>query len=115
MPSPDVGRGWTRPSRPALEAYVEGIRQRLQAVTASIQGTGLVEVKLTIRRNGQLAFAEVVPLDGPVRLREEVLQHLRSMGPLPAPPVSEDLLLVRIPLETGYAGEPDGFGWRDRP
>jgi hypothetical protein len=109
---PNVWRGLPQPPRSALDAYVETLRQRLQHATDAIPDTGLVEVRLSIRRDGRLAFAEVVPLDGQPQLRTEVLQCLQALGPLPAPPVSEDLLLVSIPLATGYPDHTlrDGFG-----
>lgn len=114
------GRGTSRATRQpgtpqsGLDTYVETLRQRLQHATAAIPHTGLVEVKLSIRRDGALAFVDVVPLDGPAQLRAEVLQALQALGPWPPPPVNEDVLLITIPLALNDERR-DGFGRLERP
>ena len=73
---------------------------------------GLIDVRLTIRRDGVVEFAEVIPLDGPAMLRDQFLSLLTALGPLPPPPIEVDKLLVTLVLPIQYPGDDllDAFG-----
>jgi hypothetical protein len=92
-----------RPS-PPLEAYLATVQATLQQAVAPIAQAGLVEVKLTIRRDGSMAFVEVVPLEGPTTLRDQVLPLVSALGPWPPPPGETDMLLVGVLLSLEYPG-----------
>jgi hypothetical protein len=85
-----------------LDDYLATLQDRLKHETRSIPVPGLVEVKLTIRRDGAVTFSEVVVLDGPLALRGELLPLLDQLNPLPPPPVSADLLDVSVLLPLQY-------------
>jgi hypothetical protein len=85
-----------------LDDYLAALQDRLRHETRSVPGPGLVEVKLTIRRDGAVTFSEVVVLDGPLALRGELLPRLDQLNPLPPPPMSADLLDVSVLLPLQY-------------
>jgi outer membrane biosynthesis protein TonB len=87
-----------------LDEYLARLQERLKQEALSIQESGLVEVKLTIRKDGLVTFGEVVVLDGPAALRQELLPVVNQLGPLPPPPVDADLLNVSVLLPLQYPG-----------
>jgi hypothetical protein len=92
-----------RPSSP-LEAYLTSVQATLQQALAATAQAGLVEVKLTIRRDGSMAFVEVVPLEGPTTLRDQLLPLVSALGPWPPPPIETDVLIVGVLLSLEYPG-----------
>jgi hypothetical protein len=99
-------RPQSRPMRfsQLLDEYLAMLQERLKHETASIQDSGLVEVKLTVRKDGAVTFSEVVVLEGPAALREELLPLLNRLGPLPPPPIDADLLDLSVLLPLQYPG-----------
>ncbi len=87
-----------------LDEYLAMLQARLKHETAAVQNSGLVEVKLTVRKDGVVTFGEVVVLEGPTALREELLPLVNQLGPLPAPPVDADLLDLSVLLPLRYPG-----------
>jgi outer membrane biosynthesis protein TonB len=87
-----------------LDEYLAMVQEMLKHETASIQESGLVEVKLTVRKDGSLTFSEIVVLEGPAGLRNEVLPLVNRLGPLPPPPVNADMLDVSVLLPLRYPG-----------
>jgi hypothetical protein len=85
-----------------LDEYLTMLQERLKDDTMSIQESGLVEVKLTIRKDGLVTFSEIVVLEGPVALRQELLPLVSQLGQLPPPPVNADLLDVSVLLPLQY-------------
>ncbi|MGH8065120.1 MAG: hypothetical protein ACRERE_07725 [Candidatus Entotheonellia bacterium] len=87
-----------------LDEYLAMLQDRLKYDTRSIQTSGLTEVKLTIRKDGSVTFSEIVVLEGPAALRNELLPLVHQLGPLPPPPVDADMLDVSVLLPLGYPG-----------
>jgi hypothetical protein len=87
-----------------LDEYLAMVQQMLKQETASIQESGLVEVKLTIRKDGSMTFSEIVVLDGPAELRNELLPLVNRLGPLPPPPMDADMLDVSVLIPLQYPG-----------
>jgi hypothetical protein len=87
-----------------LDEYLATIQEMLKHETRSIQVYGLTEVKLTIRRDGSVTFSEIVVLDGPATLRNDLLPLVNQLGPLPPPPMNADALDVSVLLPLGYPG-----------
>jgi hypothetical protein len=85
-----------------LDEYLAMVQERLKHETASIQEPGLAEVKLTIRKDGSVAFSEVVVLHGPAALRDELLPLVDRLGPLPPPPVDAEMLDLSMLLSLRY-------------
>jgi hypothetical protein len=85
-----------------LDEYLARLQERLKDDTMSIQESGLVEVKLTIRKDGLVTFSEIVVLEGPAALRQELLPLVNQLGQLPPPPVDTDLLDVSVLLPLQY-------------
>jgi outer membrane biosynthesis protein TonB len=99
----------TRQSRPMtfsqqMDDYLAMVQERLKDEAASIQESGLVEVKLTVRKDGTLTFIEIVVLEGPLTLREELLPLVQQLGPLPSPPIDADLLDLSVLVPLQYPG-----------
>jgi hypothetical protein len=87
-----------------LDEYLVRVQERLKLDTRSIQESGLVEVKLTIRKDGSVTFGEIVVLDGPASLRNDLLPMVNQLGPLPPPPMEADILTVSMLLLLQYPG-----------
>jgi hypothetical protein len=87
-----------------LDEYLATIQEILKHETRFIQASGLTEVKLTIRKDGTVTFSEIVVLDGPAALRNELHPLVNQLGPLPPPPIDADLLDVSVLLPLGYPG-----------
>jgi hypothetical protein len=87
-----------------LDEYVARVQERLKLETRSIQASGLVEVKLTIRKDGSVPFGEIIVLDGPATLRNDLLPLLNRLEPLPPPPMEADILTVSMLLPLQYPG-----------
>jgi hypothetical protein len=87
-----------------LDEYLARLQERLKLETRSIQESGLVEVKLTIRKDGSVTFGEIVVLDGPAALRHDLLPLVHQLGPLPPPPIEADILAVSMLLPLQYPG-----------
>jgi hypothetical protein len=87
-----------------LDEYLARVQERLKLDTRFIQGSGLVEVKLTIRKDGSVTFGEIVVLEGPASLRNDLLPLVHQLGPLPPPPMEADILTVSILLPLQYPG-----------
>jgi hypothetical protein len=99
-----------------LDEYLATLQQRLKHETMSIQEPGLVEVKLTVRKDGSVTFSEVVVLEGPALLREELLPLVRHLDSLPPPPIDVDLLDISLLLPVRYPGPDlwDSLDQKDR-
>jgi hypothetical protein len=87
-----------------LDEYLAMVQERLKHETASIQESGLVEVKLTIRKDGSMPFSEIVVLAGSAELRDELLPLVQRLEPLPPPPVDADRLDVSMLIPLQYPG-----------
>jgi len=87
-----------------LEEYLARLQEQLKLETRTIEESGLVEVKLTIRKDGSVTFAEIVVLDGPATLRNDLLPLVNQLEPLPPPPIEADLLNVSMLLPLRYPG-----------
>jgi TonB C terminal len=87
-----------------LDEYLAMVQDRLKHETASIQESGLVEVKLTIRKDGSIPFGEIVVLAGSAGLRDELLPLVQRLGPLPPPPVDADKVDVSMLIPLQYPG-----------
>jgi hypothetical protein len=87
-----------------LDEYLAGLQERLKLEARSIQESGLAEVKLTIRKNGTVTFSEIVVLEGPATLRNDLLPLVSQLEPLPPPPMDADMLDVSLLLPLRYPG-----------
>jgi hypothetical protein len=87
-----------------LDEYLATLQAVLKHETRFIQAYGLTEVKLTIRQDGSVTFSEIVVLDGPATLRNDLLPLVHQLGPLPPPPMDADVLDVSVLLPLGYPG-----------
>jgi hypothetical protein len=87
-----------------LDEYLAGLQKQLKYETKSIQESGLAEVKMTIRKDGAVTFSEIVVLDGPAALRNELLPLVNQLGPFPPLPVDADMLDVSVLLPLRYPG-----------
>jgi hypothetical protein len=96
-----------------LDEYLAGLQEQLKYETKSIQESGLAEVKMTIRKDGMVTFSEIVVLDGPAALRNDLLPLVKRLGPFPPLPVDADMLDVSVLLPLQYPG-PDLLDSIDR-
>lgn len=85
-----------------LDEYLVMVQETLKHETAFIQESGLAEVKLTIRKDGSVTHTEILLLDGPATLRDQLLPIVDRVGPLPPPPVDADVLVATVLLPLQY-------------
>ena len=96
-----------------LDSYVDYVSNRLQLEAMKVKHEGSADVKLTIDKNGTVKMAEVVRVNGPAALRDEVLamvKVLESLPPLP-PDANADVLVLTSTVVFNYPG-PDMFDRR---
>jgi outer membrane biosynthesis protein TonB len=95
-----------------IDEYAAHVQNRLQAAAMDLRQQGTAELRLTIGKDGSIRETEIVELDGPAALREQVRPLVSQIAPLPALPGDVDVLVVRTDLAFDYPGENlmDSFG-----
>ena len=69
-----------------LDGYIDYVSNRLQVEAMKVRQEGSADVKLTIDKSGEVKLAEVVRVNGPSGLRDEVMRMVDLMGSLPPLP-----------------------------
>jgi TonB family protein len=89
-----------------LDSYINYVSDRLQVEAMKVRHQGSADVKLTIDRDGSVRLAEVVRVDGPAALRDEVMGMVRLMGSLPPlpPDANADVLVLTSTVAFNYPG-----------
>jgi TonB family protein len=89
-----------------LDNYTAYVSNRLQVEAMKVKQEGSADVELAIDKSGAVKSAEVVRLNGPATLREEVLGMVRSLGPLPPlpPDANADVLVLTSTVVFNYPG-----------
>jgi TonB family protein len=115
MSSPQSPQVMTEPPR-TLDDYANYVSDRLQVEAMKVRQQGSADVKLTIDKSGTVKSAEVVRLEGPAALRDEVTRMVNSMGSLPPIPPSAnvDVLDLTSTVVFNYPGRDmfDRYGER---
>jgi TonB family protein len=81
-PSPQI----TAEPPTTLDGYIDYVSNRLQVEAMKVQQQGSADVKLTIDKSGEVKLAEVVRVNGPSGLSDEVVRMVDLMGSLPPLP-----------------------------
>jgi len=112
MSSPPSGGVLLQQSPQTIDEYTAMVQNRLQAAAMEMRQRGTAELRLTIGRDGSIRQTEIVELDGPAALRDELRQLVSRIAPLPALPENVDTLVVQTDLAFDYPGENlmDRFG-----
>jgi outer membrane biosynthesis protein TonB len=102
-PSPQV---LTTERPTTLDSYINYVSDRLQVEAMKVRHQGSADVKLTIDRDGSVKLAEVVRVDGPAALRDEVMGMVRLIGSLPPlpPDANADVLVLTSTVVFNYPG-----------
>jgi TonB family protein len=110
-----MGRATTMqtPSSPVLierspstiDEYAAYVRDRLQVAAMELKQEGNAELKLTIGRDGSIQETEVVGGSSTPARRDQVMQLVNSIKPLPPLPANIDALTVTADLTFDYPGE----------
>jgi TonB family protein len=89
-----------------LDNYINYVSDRLQVEAMKVRHQGSADVKLTIDKAGSVKSTEVVRVDGPAALRDEVMQMVRSIGSLPPlpPDANADVLVLTSTVTFNYPG-----------
>ena len=99
-----------------LDDYTAYVSDRLQVEAMKVKQEGSADVKLTIDKSGAVKSAEVVRLNGPAALRDEVVGMVKSIEPLPPlpPDANADVLVLTSPVVFNYPGREmfDRYGGR---
>jgi outer membrane biosynthesis protein TonB len=95
-----------------IDEYAAHLHNLLQTAAMDLRHQGTAELRLTIGKDGSIRQTEIVELDGPAVLREQVKPLVSQITPLPALPGDVDVLIVRTELAFDYPGENlmDPFG-----
>jgi len=110
------------PTQPpqTLDEYVVWVHDRLQHEAARSQQPGTAALQLTIGKDGSVRRTEIVRLEGPASLREEMMTVVRQIGTFPPLPsdTNADVLVVSTVVAFGYPSadllDPFGQGRRGR-
>jgi hypothetical protein len=95
-----------------IDEYAARVQNLLQAAAMNLKQQRTAELRLTIGKDHSIRQTEIVELDGPAALREQVKPLVSQIAPLPALPGDVDVLVVRTELAFDYPGENlmDSFG-----
>lgn len=117
MGTPPSGGVLLQQSPQTIDEYTAMVQNRLQAAAMEMRQQGTAELRLTIGRDGSIRQTEIVELDGPAALRDELRQLVSRIAPLPALPENTDVLVVQTDLAFDYPGENlmDRFGRLPQP
>lgn len=117
-PAVPTGQPMPRQAPQTLEGYVTFIHDTLQHQASQIKQPGTVDLKLTIGKDGSVQRTEIVRLDGPATLRDQIMAIVSQLGKLPPLPAdaNADVLVVTTVLAFNYPGadllDPFGQGRR---
>jgi TonB family protein len=99
-----------------LDSYTDYVSNRLQVEAMKVKHEGSADVKLTIDKNGAVKSAEVVRVNGPATLRDEVMGIVKAIEPLPPLPrdANADVLVLTSTVVFNYPGREmfDRYGER---
>jgi TonB family protein len=100
-----------------LDEYAAHVQSRLQAEAMKLQQQGIAELKLTIDKDGSVQQTEIIEVEGPPTLREQVRPLVNQITPLPPLPGNAEVLEITMTLAFDYPGENlyDRFGQVRRP
>jgi outer membrane biosynthesis protein TonB len=89
-----------------LDNYIDYVSNRLQVEAMKVKQQGAADVKLTIDKSGAVKLTEVVRVDGPAALRDEVMQMVKFIGSLPPlpPDANADVLVLTSTVVFNYPG-----------
>ncbi|MGH8057288.1 MAG: energy transducer TonB [Candidatus Entotheonellia bacterium] len=95
-----------------LDEYAELVQEKLQLEAMRVKQSGSADLRLTIAKNGSVRQTELLRLDGPATLREQIAPILNRAAPFPPLPGDADVLVVTAPVTFNYpSGELlDHFG-----
>lgn len=87
-----------------LDAYLSYVQDKIQLEAMKVQQAGVVDVKLTIAKDGTIQRIEVVRVDGPAALRDQITSMLNQMGKLPPLPAgaNADVLVMDTTVAFNY-------------
>jgi outer membrane biosynthesis protein TonB len=112
MSSPTATTALLDQSPQTIDEYAARVQNLLQAAAMHLKQQGTAELRLTIGKDGSIRQTDIVELDGPAALREQVKPLVRQITPLPALPGDVDVLVIQTELAFAYPGENlmDPFG-----
>lgn len=89
-----------------LVGYITFVQTKLKLEAAKIKQSGTAEVKLTIAKDGSVKQTEIVRLEGPATLRDQIMPMVSQMGKLPPLPAdaNADVLVVTTLVAFNYPG-----------
>jgi outer membrane biosynthesis protein TonB len=98
-------QGLTTQMPTTLDDYASYVQDIMQQEAMKVKTSGTADVKLTIGKDGSVQQTEVVRLEGPAALRNQITSIVSQMKlpPLPAD-VNADLLVVDTILAFNYPG-----------
>lgn len=94
--------GLMLPAPRTVDEYADFVQDKLQQEARKIRQAGTAEVKLTIGKDGSVRQTDVVRVNGPATLREQVMPLVNRAGPFPPLPGEADVLVVSAPLAFNY-------------
>lgn len=88
-----------------IDEYAAHVQNRLQAAAMQMRQQGTAELRLTIGKDGSIQQTEVVEVSGSPPLRDQLMQLVNRIEPLPSLPGDADVLMVTTDLAFDYPGE----------
>ena len=89
-----------------LDSYVNYVADRLQVEAMRVKHQGSADVKLTIDKSGAVKATEVVRVEGPAAIRDEIMNMVKLIGSLPPLPsdANADVLVLTSTVVFNYPG-----------
>jgi len=87
-----------------LEGYLSYVQNKVKFEAAKIKQSGTAELKLTIAKDGSVKQTEIVKVEGPATLRDQIMPMVNQMGKLPPLPADADVLVVTSVVAFNYPG-----------
>ena len=87
-----------------LDGYLSYVQDKLQLEAMKVKQSGVADLKLTIAKDGTIQRTEVLRVDGPAGLRDQITSMINQVGKLPPLPAdaNADVLIMDTTVAFNY-------------
>jgi hypothetical protein len=87
-----------------LDSYLGYVQDKMQLEAMKVKQPGIADLKLTIGKDGTIQRTEILRVDGPPALRDQIASMVSQMGKLPPLPAdaNADTLVVDTTVAFNY-------------
>lgn len=87
-----------------LDGYLSYVQERMQLEAMKVKQSGVADLKLTIAKDGTIQQTEILRVEGPAELRDQIRPLINQLGKLPPLPADADadILVMDTTLAFNY-------------